>query len=462
MGVWRLLVLLLGLGVQLQGGVGSTVAAVIDNGVVSGRVAFTDECDGGGVTVHVDLRYSDGTLFFTQDHNWHVHTRGEPPTASKRSLRECHWTGGHWDPEGVETAEYECDQREPSGCFRGDMSGKLGTLSIDGATLSRGGPESNANKFSTPDLTIASSAALLGRSVVIHGANFSSTPIACAGIYPDTTSFPAEDQQLVERFYAAVDAKDFDAMRRITAVNYEAFFAPGCAAVGGAFHEGEETLDFEGLRRLLDGGDASDGAGTSRTFISEGSGVVLNHYSVQRGERRVHGAAVHTTQDGRVVSSFWYGGSDTCNGLNREDDGVGSKGAAFFLLVLVFVAIGISLDGWLQQRGVLYLPGASVTMLLGVGCGVSLRSIGDEKLEEVLEFDAELFIIVLLPLIIFEAGYALDKVGFFSNLLPICTFAILGTLVSTLLIAPAVYFGAVRNLLFAAILLRINHACCSH
>ncbi len=462
MGVWRLLVLLLGLGVQLQGGVGSTVAAVIDNGVVSGRVAFTDECDGGGVTVHVDLRYSDGTLFFTQDHNWHVHTRGEPPTASKRSLRECHWTGGHWDPEGVETAEYECDQREPSGCFRGDMSGKLGTLSIDGATLSRGGPESNANKFSTPDLTIASSAALLGRSVVIHGANFSSTPIACAGIYPDTTSFPAEDQQLVERFYAAVDAKDFDAMRRITAVNYEAFFAPGCAAVGGAFHEGEETLDFEGLRRLLDGGDASDGAGTSRTFISEGSGVVLNHYSVQRGERRVHGAAVHTTQDGRVVSSFWYGGSDTCNGLNREDGGVGSKGAAFFLLVLVFVAIGISLDGWLQQRGVLYLPGASVTMLLGVGCGVSLRSIGDEKLEEVLEFDAELFIIVLLPLIIFEAGYALDKVGFFSNLLPICTFAILGTLVSTLLIAPAVYFGAVRNLLFAAILLRINHACCSH
>ena len=45
-------------------------------------------------------------------------------------------------------------------------------------------------------------------------------------------------------------------------------------------------------------------------------------------------------------------------------------------------------------------------------------------------------------MIIFEAGFALDKRGFAANLLPIVTFSILGTLVSTLLIAPFVYFGA--------------------
>ena len=446
--VWRLITITIG----LQCARASTVAAVIDNGVVSGRVAFTDTCGGDGVIANIDLHYTDGTMFFTEGHLWHVHTLGEPPTASRSSQRVCRWAGGHWDPEGVESPTYACNRLQPAGCYRGDMSGKLGTLSIDGSSLSLGGVNSNANKFSDPDVTIASTAALLGRSVVIHGANFSSTPLACAGIYPDIASFPAEDQQLVERFYAAVDEKDFEALRRITAVNYEAFFAPGCAVVGGAFHEGEEILGYEGLRELLDGADANDAGGTRRSFISQGSGVVLNHYDIQRGEKRIHGAAVHTTQDGRVVSSFWYGGSDACSGPHSmserwemESGAVGNKSAAFFLLVLVFVAVGISLDGWLQQRGALYLPGASVTMLLGVVCGASLRAIGDEKLEEVLEFDAELFVIVLLPLIIFEAGYALDKVGFFSNLLPICTFAILGTLLSTILIAPVVYFAAVRN-----------------
>ena len=430
----------------------STVVAAIDNGVISGRITFTDACGSvTGVLVQVELRYIDGTEEFTEDHQWHVHANSEPDTASERSMQMCNWAGGHWDPEQREVAPYACDRNEPAGCYRGDMSGKLGTLSVDGRSTRVGGRESNEEKFTSPDITIAT-ADLLGRSIVIHGGNFSSTRIACAGIYPDTASFPTEDQQLVEGFYQAVDAKDFGTLRRLTAVNYEAVFSPGCAAVGGAFHEGEETLSYQGLRRLLDGAPANDGVGMSRSFISEGSGVVLNHYDVVvgGGERRVHGAAVHTTQDRRVISSFWYGGSGSCSGLNsmasgwEEDlDEIGSKGALFVLLVLVFVAIGISLDGYLQHRGVLYLPGASVTMLLGVGCGAFLRSVGDEKLEEVLEFDAELFVIVLLPLIIFEAGYALDKVGFFSNLLPICTFAILGTLVSTLLIAPAVYFAAV-------------------
>lgn len=438
-----------------QCGRASTVAAEINNGIVSGRIAFTDDsCDGhpgAGVIVSIDLRYVDGTPDFTEGHLWHVHTRSKPPTASQGSLRACNWAGGHWDPDQVESPTYECNADQPASCYRGDMSGKLGTLSIDGSGLSLGGADSNARKFSTPDITIASTATLLGRSIVIHGANFSHAPVACAGIYPDITSIPAEDQQLVERFYAAVDAKDFDTLRFVTAANYEAIFAPGCAVVGGAFHEGEETLDYEGLRRLLDGANANGGRGTHRSFVSQGSGVVLNHYDVQRGEERIHGAAVHATQDGRIVSSFWYGGSDTCSGTRTmserwemENEAVSSKSAVFFLLVLIFVAVGISLDGWLQQRNVIYLPGASVTMLLGVGCGVSLRAVGDDQLEEVLEFDAELFVIVLLPLIIFEAGYALDKVGFFSNLLPICTFAILGTMISTLLIAPAVYFGAVR------------------
>ena len=59
--------------------------------------------------------------------------------------------------------------------------------------------------------------------------------------------------------------------------------------------------------------------------------------------------------------------------------------------------------------------------------------------EEKATFNPEIFFYVLLPPIIFHAGYSMRKKAFFDNLGAILAFALLGTLISTAVIALTVY-----------------------
>ena len=295
----------------------ATVIAEFDNGVVSGSVSFTDSCDAaGGVDIVLALRHNSSASLVTTGHLWHIHEHVAPPTASENSMRQCIWAGGHWDPDGLErAANYSCSHApvvgradaaqaaaELEGCYRGDMSGKLAVASLGGGV---------AQTFSDPTLRTTE---LLGRSLVIHAADGAAQRLACASLLPASSHFPAADIALVQRFYAAIDAKDFAELRALTAVDYEAVFAPGCAAVGGAFHEDEEVLGFASLQALLEQYPAASGS-TARTMSSAGEGVVINHYASAEPSWegvRVHGAAVHRTRNGEVASSFWYGGSEEC------------------------------------------------------------------------------------------------------------------------------------------------------
>ncbi len=63
----------------------------------------------------------------------------------------------------------------------------------------------------------------------------------------------------------------------------------------------------------------------------------------------------------------------------------------------------------------------------------------DSTLEEKATFSPEIFFYVLLPPIIFHAGYSMRKKSFFDNLGAILTYALLGTLISTACIAVIVY-----------------------
>merc|ERR1711963_830526 len=57
------------------------------------------------------------------------------------------------------------------------------------------------------------------------------------------------------------------------------------------------------------------------------------------------------------------------------------------------------------------------------------------EVQEKATFDSEIFFYVILPPIIFHAGYSMRKKQFFDNLGSILTFALLGTMISTVIIA---------------------------
>jgi solute carrier family 9 (sodium/hydrogen exchanger), member 8 len=85
-------------------------------------------------------------------------------------------------------------------------------------------------------------------------------------------------------------------------------------------------------------------------------------------------------------------------------------------------------------------------MLLGmiVG-GIASLVATDTELKE-LQFQPELFFFLLLPPIIFEAGYTLKRKRFFRNFGTILAFAIVGTLISTFIIGFLTYLAAVQGL----------------
>lgn len=70
---------------------------------------------------------------------------------------------------------------------------------------------------------------------------------------------------------------------------------------------------------------------------------------------------------------------------------------------------------------------------------VEARKQAEEEIRERATFNPELFFYVLLPPIIFHAGYSMRKKHFFDNLGAILAYALLGTTISTFVIALIMY-----------------------
>ena len=119
----------------------------------------------------------------------------------------------------------------------------------------------------------------------------------------------------------------------------------------------------------------------------------------------------------------------------EQDDGEHEFHALNTLLLVVVLGLCILSAYLIKKYRFYFMPESSAALCVGLVVGGIARLIthSDEELN-FLSFQPELFFFMLLPPIIFEAGYTLRRKNFFRNLGTITAYAVFGTVVSTFVV----------------------------
>jgi Cu/Zn superoxide dismutase len=113
-------------------------------------------------------------------HKWHVHTN-MVGTDSLVATGRCLSAAGHFNPYEVDLkGNYatQCNPSNPLRCEVGDVANKHGKIDI--GTTSEG---KQRYFFTDVDLPLSGPMSIIGKSVVIHGANGGGERVSCANIY---------------------------------------------------------------------------------------------------------------------------------------------------------------------------------------------------------------------------------------------------------------------------------------
>ena len=107
--------------------------------------------------------------------------------------------------------------------------------------------------------------------------------------------------------------------------------------------------------------------------------------------------------------------------------------------LVLLVALAVIVGTLFHRRRIFLLPESGATVLIGLAVGLAVHLGSGGRLaalekEEALYFNPEFFTLFLLPPIIFESGFSLNQSLFFGRFATICTFAVVGTLISTALL----------------------------
>lgn len=113
--------------------------------------------------------------------------------------------------------------------------------------------------------------------------------------------------------------------------------------------------------------------------------------------------------------------------------------AAFFFMALVGVLVATHVGIGMEARHFFYIPESGVTIIAGMLLGLFIDATGNKDLIETAEFNEGVFALVFLPIIIFESGYSLNKHPFLTQIGSILTFAVFGTVISTVIVGLGVW-----------------------
>ncbi|CAK8696339.1 unnamed protein product [Clavelina lepadiformis] len=121
----------------------------------------------------------------------------------------------------------------------------------------------------------------------------------------------------------------------------------------------------------------------------------------------------------------------------------------FFILIVL--ALCILLTHVLLRFNFHFLPESIAVVFLGAAIGgivkiMQTAGLGDWLAEEMLSPNT--FFLMLLPPIIFEAGYNLHKGNFFQNFGSILLFAVFGTLISAMVVGGGIYLMGVAGIAY--------------
>ena len=110
------------------------------------------------------------------------------------------------------------------------------------------------------------------------------------------------------------------------------------------------------------------------------------------------------------------------------------------LIILIFYTIAAPI---FQKFNFHYLHESGICMIVGTIIALISKYIGNmnDSLNTFVTFDDEMFFNIVLPPIIFSAGYNLKKRAFFKYFFYIITFGIFGTVISFLIVSALIHFS---------------------